>query len=183
MLNTRLKEVEIDGVKQWITVVDISELKEWSKNSELRIIGPEGYRRVKEQIKELGVYKPLIVTADGEILGGAGSRIKAYREDGITEVWVSVVPAKDDESKKFKYNISDNDSPGFYNTEGVANNIDQFNLNQENYSIQIDEPIVLSDLANIETNNPGDDSGGNKDPKLLVCPECGHEGGSKDFAS
>lgn len=180
MLNTRLKEIEVNGVKQWVTVVDISELKEWDKNEELRIIGPEGFRRVEAQIDELGIYKPLIVNSDGEILGGAGSRIKAFRKRGMTEIWVSVVDAQD-ESRKFKYNVSDNDSPGFYNPDGIANNIDQFEINQENYSVQIDEPIILSDLSDTETDSKKKEEDP-KEAKVLVCPNCGHEGESKDFS-
>lgn len=182
-MNTYLKEIEIDGVKQWATFVNINDLREWGKNEELRIIGPEGYRRVQSQIEELGVYKPLVIDTEGNVLGG-NSRLKALREAGSTEVWVSVVSAPDD-SKKFKYNISDNDSPGFYNTEGIANNIDQFEIQQENYSIQIEEPIILGDLTRFDSppTELGDKGEDLKQEKLLVCPECGREGTKKDFST
>lgn len=185
MINTRVKEVVVNGITQWITVVDINELKEWDKNEQLRVIGPAGFQRVRAQVDELGVYKPLIVNSDGEILGGAGSRIKVYREKGMNEVWVSVVDAQD-ENRKLKYNVSDNDSPGFYNAEGIANHIDQFEIDRSQYSVQIEEPITLSELSStpVDGNSPSDGTASNnKEPQVLVCPECGHEGERKDFST
>ncbi|MCX6822079.1 MAG: ParB N-terminal domain-containing protein, partial [Candidatus Aenigmarchaeota archaeon] len=88
----------------------IEKLHEWQDNP--RSVKPEDFDRLKKQIAELGEYKPLIITPDGEVIGG-NMRFKAYTELGKKKVWVSIVNPKD-EKEKLKYALSDNDSVGFY---------------------------------------------------------------------
>ena len=88
---------------------NISELREWDKNP--RSIKRVDFERLKTQIKKLGQYKPLLITEDGEVIGG-NMRLKAYRELGIKDVWVSVVKPKD-ENQKLEYALSDNDRAGY----------------------------------------------------------------------
>ena len=88
----------------------LNDLRLWPKNP--RIAEDKDLERLKKQIKELGVYKPLLVTPDGEILGG-NMRFKMLKElvkeDPIKYefVWVSVVDAWTD-SERLKYALSDN---------------------------------------------------------------------------
>ena len=43
------------------------------------MIDKKNYERLKEQIESLGVYKPLLITPDGEVLGG-NQRFKVFNE-------------------------------------------------------------------------------------------------------
>lgn len=95
------------------------DLRLWPKNP--KTVEEKDLFRLKKQIIELGIYKPLLVTPDGEILGG-NQRYKAIKElRGLPEnagkfdmVWVSVVEAWTDD-ERFKYALSDNDTIGKYN--------------------------------------------------------------------
>lgn len=95
----------------------IDKLRNWDKNP--RSISDKGFERLKKQIQTLGMYKPLLVTEDGTVLGG-NMRLRAYRELGIKDVWVSVVDAPTEE-KKLEYALSDNDRAGFYDDDLLAN--------------------------------------------------------------
>ena len=94
----------------------INELTLWDKNP--KSLTKVDFDRLKRQIKALGVYKPLIITKDGVVLGG-NSRLRAYIDLGFKEVWVSVVDA-DTEKKKLEYALSDNDMVSLYEEEDLA---------------------------------------------------------------
>lgn len=122
---------------------DISKLRNWAKNPKFVI--DEDLSRLKTQIQELGQYKPLIVSTDGEVLGG-NQRLKAYRELGITSVWVSVVSPKN-EAQKLAYALSDNDEVGQYDREKLIPLIEAVpDLDLEQYSVNLGTPIKLQDL-------------------------------------
>jgi hypothetical protein len=122
---------------------DIPKLHEWDKNP--RSISKEGYERLKKQISKLGMYKPLIVTPEGEVLGG-NMRLKAYRELGIKDVWVSIVEPKT-EADKLEYALSDNDRAGYYDDDLLANLIPEYpEFDWASYSVDLKEPTNLQDL-------------------------------------
>ena len=123
-------------------ILDISKLHEWKDNP--RSITKSGFERLKKQITKLGQYKPLLITPDGEILGG-NMRFKAYLELGIKDIWVSVVNPKD-ENEKLEYALSDNDRAGFYDEDLVANMIPNFDIDWQDYAIDLKEPVNLGDL-------------------------------------
>jgi hypothetical protein len=120
---------------------DINQLHEWDKNP--RTISKENFERLKNQIKELGEYKPLIITKDGTVLGG-NMRLRAYRELGYKKVWVSIVEAETDE-EKLKYALSDNDQLGEYQKDELIKLINNFpNLDLSNFTINLEESISLN---------------------------------------
>jgi DNA modification methylase len=122
---------------------DIDKLHEWDKNP--RTISKENFERLKNQIKELGEYKPLLITKDGTVLGG-NMRLKAYRELGYKKVWVSIVEANTEE-EKIKYALSDNDQLGEYQKDDLANLVGSFpDLDLSNFTIQLDKPKPLGEL-------------------------------------
>jgi hypothetical protein len=96
-----------------IKKVDISLLENWDKNP--RGIKEKDFNRLKEQIKKLGVYKPLIACKENEkyIILGGNMRLRAYRELGHKEVYITEVEAKTDKIKT-EIALSDNDSVGYY---------------------------------------------------------------------
>lgn len=121
----------------------VTEIKEWSKNP--RSITKDGFERLKKQIQKLGQYKPLLITPDGEVLGG-NMRLKAYKVLGIEDVWVSVVTPKD-ENEKLSYALSDNDRAGFYDDDLLANLIPDYpEFDWSGYSVDLKEPTNLQDL-------------------------------------
>jgi len=118
----------------------LSELREWSKNP--RSISKDGYNRLKKQIQTLKLFKPFLITPDGEVLGG-NMRLKAVQELGITEVPVSIVEPKD-ENEKLAFALADNDRAGFYDDDLLANLTASYpDFNWQDYSVDLKEPTNL----------------------------------------
>jgi DNA modification methylase len=122
----------------------IDKLFHWSKNP--RSIQPEDKERLIKQITDLGQYKPLIITKDGEILGG-NMRFDVYQELGIKDVWVSIVNAET-EADKVKYALSDNDRAGQYEEQQLAKLIEELgvDIDLDEYKVDLGEPITLAQL-------------------------------------
>ncbi|MFA5420261.1 MAG: ParB N-terminal domain-containing protein, partial [Bacteroidales bacterium] len=132
---------------------DISRLRGWDKNP--RAIHPKDFERLKIQITRLGQYKPLLITPDGEVIGG-NMRLKAYTELGIKDIWVSIVTPKDDK-EKIEYALSDNDRAGFYVEDDLEKLIGDFpDLNWGDYAVDFREPRVLDDF--IDSLKPKDEA-------------------------
>lgn len=130
-----------------IKLVDITTLKEYEKNP--RNITEEGMNRLKKQIQKLGQYKPLIATPEGIILGG-NMRYKALKELGIEKVWVSIVKPKDD-NQMLEYSFSDNDRAGFYDEGLLEKLLPDFNLDWNDYAVDLLEPTLIADILNAPT--------------------------------
>lgn len=125
------------------TFRDVNTLHNWEHNP--RTVTKEGLERLIKQIKKLGVYKPLLITDDGIVLGG-NMRLQALKQMGEKKVWVSVVKA-DTEEKKIEYALSDNDRVGKYEADQLANLIGNFpEVEWKDYSVDIKEPELVSDL-------------------------------------
>jgi len=125
----------------------LAKLKPWDKNP--RTITKEGFERLKAQIKELGEYKPLIITPDGTVLGG-NMRLRAYKELGYEKCWVNIVKAETEE-QKLKYALSDNDQVGEYQKDDLANLIGNHpDIELDNYSVNLGKSILLTDLIEPE---------------------------------
>lgn len=123
----------------------ISRLKNWNKNP--RSIKKDAFERLKKQIQKLGQYKPLLITPDGTVLGG-NMRLRAYKDLGITDIWVSIVEPKT-ESEMMEYSLSDNDRAGFYDEDLLANIMPELELDMSMYAVDLEEPTLLSDLDSI----------------------------------
>lgn len=118
----------------------ISELRGWDKNP--RKIKEADFERLKKQIATLGQYKPIIITPDGEVLGG-NMRLRAYRELGIERVWVSVVHPRN-EKEKIAYALSDNDRAGYYDDDLLAGLfLDYPEFDWGNYAVDVAPPKPL----------------------------------------
>jgi len=121
---------------------NISELHNWDKNP--RGIKQEDFERLKRQIQKLGQYKPVICTPEGKVLGG-NMRIRAYRELGISEVWVSIVNPKT-EAEEVEYALSDNDKAGYYEEDALAELLtkNQLDLPLEDYKLDLGEGLDIN---------------------------------------
>lgn len=149
---------------------DISTLHNWEHNP--RSMTKDGLARLIKQIKKLGVYKPLLITEDGTVLGG-NMRLQALKEMGEKKVWVSVVKA-DTEEKKIEYALSDNDRAGKYEADQLANLIGNFpDVEWGDFTVDISDPLSTSGLSEMfaptENNSQLDEKEKDK------CPKCGYE--------
>lgn len=120
----------------------LSTLHGWKDNP--RNITTKDYERLKLQIQKLGQYKPILVTKDGEVIGG-NMRLKAYQELGITDVWVSEVDPKD-ENQKLEYALSDNDRAGYYDDDLLANLIPNYDIDWSQYAVDMKPPEDIQAL-------------------------------------
>ena len=123
---------------------DISTLHEWKDNP--RSISPKDFERLKGQITKLGQYKPLLITKDGEVIGG-NMRLKAYNALGIKDIWVSVVEPKDN-NQKLEYALSDNDRAGYYDDDMLANLIPNYDIDWSQYAVDMKPPEDIQHLIN-----------------------------------
>ena len=130
-----------------IKKVPLSEVELWDKNP--RNVKTKDFERLKRQIQELGVYKPLICFKENgkyTTLGG-NMRLRALGALNINEVDISVVKPKT-EAEKIKYALSDNDRVGQYDEQALAEltypHVEEINL--DDYKLDIGEPISLKDV-------------------------------------
>lgn len=152
------------------TFRDISTLHNWEHNP--RSMTKDGLERLVKQIKKLGVYKPLLITEDGTVLGG-NMRLQALRELGKKEVWVSVVDAPTEE-KKIEYALSDNDRAGKYEADQLANLIGNFpDVEWADYTVDISDPVAVGGLS--EMFAPTENNAKLDEKEKVTCPKCGYE--------
>lgn len=154
------------------TIWPIDRLHNWEHNP--RSITKDDFARLKKHIAKRGQFKPLIVTADGTVLGG-NMRLRAFRELGITDIWVSVVDAPDDKTK-LEYALLDNDRAGSYDEQALAELVTNTpNIELGDYKVDLGEPVDLSHvLAKFAPSD--DDAASATDPRTpeVTCPACGH---------
>ena len=133
---------------------NISTLRSWEKNP--RSITEKDFNRLKNQIKKLGQYKPLIITADGEVIGG-NMRLKAYQALGIQNVWVSTVTPKN-EAEKLEYALSDNDRAGQYEEELLAQLIlETPDFSADDYRLDLGKLSTIKELLSKFSPDPDED--------------------------
>jgi len=128
-----------------IKKVKLEDLSNWDKNP--RGIKRKELDRLKEQIKKLGVYKPLVVCKEGDkyIVLGGNMRLRALRELGVREVEISVVEAKTDR-ERMEYALSDNDRVGYYEEDRLAEAVYEMReeLDLRLYKVDLGEPKMLA---------------------------------------
>jgi DNA modification methylase len=132
----------------------LSSLHTWEKNP--RSIDKKDFQRLKDQITQLGIYKPLLITEDGTVLGG-NMRLRAYQELGIIDVPVSVVEA-DTEQKRLEYALSDNERAGNYDEEKLAELVLATpEINLELFHVDLGKSISLQDISSQFGPDPEED--------------------------
>lgn len=121
----------------------LSTLRNYDKNP--RSIKKADFERLKKHILDHGQMQPLVITPDGEVLGG-NMRLRAYREMGIKDVWVEEVEPKN-EADKLRIALVLNDRAGYYDADLLANLIPEYpDFNWEDYTVDMKEPQNLKDL-------------------------------------
>lgn len=167
---------------------DVNFLKVWKDNP--RYIKEEDYDRLKHDLSG-EQFKPLLVMEDGTVLGG-NMRIRAYKDIGKNEVWVSIISLKSDgelvtayvnnvKDRTFQseydamvhYSMVDNEAYGVYDSQLVAEQLSKVALPLDQYKLQFGEPQPLNEVLK-EVAPPEDEP---KEPKVerITCPKCGYE--------
>jgi len=130
-------------------IVPINLVSNWDKNP--RTISAEDFERLKNQIKKLGVYKPLLCfkEKDKYITLGGNMRLRALKDLKYTEVWISLINPKT-EAEKLEYALSDNDRAGEYQKDDLATLVSQFSedIDMSLYSVDLGKAILIEDLIN-----------------------------------
>lgn len=130
-----------------IKTVPIAQVDVWKDNP--RNIKTTDFERLKRQIKELGVYKPLIcVLENGSYITlGGNMRLLALRALGHKEIDISVVEAKS-QAMRIKYALSDNDRAGEYDEQAVAEWVYPLikDINLDDYKVDLGVAINLKTL-------------------------------------
>lgn len=140
-----------------IKKVPISEVEVWDKNP--RDIETKDFERLKKQIKELGIYKPLICARENGkfITLGGNMRLRALQELKLEEVDISIVKAPDD-AMRLKYALSDNDRAGQYDEQALAELAHPLmeEIDLEDYKLDIGKPMSLKTLMEITCGDAGE---------------------------
>lgn len=113
----------------------IDKVYNWEKNP--RAITNDEFEKLKWKIKKYGQFKPLVITPEGEILGG-NMRYRAYKDMGITDVWVSIVNPKDD-TEKLEISLADNESAGYYVKDELAELIQLNDIDRDLFKLSLDD--------------------------------------------
>lgn len=165
-----------------------------------RDVEAKDFERLKEQLK-LGEHSPLLITTEGEVLGG-NTRLRAYQELGKKEAKVVVVEIVESSEgvhivvdgkkservfdtvnqAKIELALSHNDAIGTNNELKLAELLTVNKINSEIYSVNTQiTPIdtILEKLGPGEENFP--DANQEVNPNDLLdedsheCPKCGFE--------
>jgi hypothetical protein len=159
--------------------VPISSVIPWEDNP--RGIRVEDYERLKKQILELGVYKPLVVCQEkGKyIVLGGNMRIRALKELGVKEIEISIVEAKT-QAQKIKFALSDNDRAGFYEEDKLAELVipEMANLDLSEFKIDLGLPIDLKGVVEKFGPDLGEPNEREYDENIGTkneCPKCGYK--------
>jgi DNA modification methylase len=121
-----------------------SSLRNWDKNP--RAIKKDRFEELKARITRRGQYKPLVVTDDGEVLGG-NMRLRAFNDLDIEDAWVSVVHPES-EADKIAIALEDNEEMGYYDSQELAELIDQYKeeIDLTKYSVHLKQAQTLREL-------------------------------------
>ena len=122
----------------------VSSLFNWKDNP--RAIKKDKFEELKNRIKRHNQIKPLIITDEGEVLGG-NMRLRAFKELNIDEAWVSVVKPKN-EAEKIEIALTDNEELGYYEDQALAELIDKYKdeIDLTLYSVHLRQPRTLEDI-------------------------------------
>ena len=163
-------------------------LKPWDKNP--RMITERDYEKLKKDLKA-EQFKPLLILDNGTVLGG-NMRIRAYKENGVDKVWVSVVSLRTEgelvdayvNGKKdltfqneldamLHYANRDNSPYGKDDKDRYAEIIQFSTLPLDDYVINDAKPMTFEALT-YEYGPQEEKPKKEKEPKTHLCPKCGH---------
>lgn len=121
----------------------VSELQNWEQNP--RTIDEENFKNLKKYIEKHGLLTPLLVDGrDGVTVLGGNMRLRALRELGTDEAPCHVIPIENDKQAT-EIALLDNNPFGKYDMSQLISLVSQFDLELDDFSIDL-KPKKLSDL-------------------------------------
>lgn len=195
-----MKKIKLN-IENGVTYANVEDLFLFKDNP--RDVEAKDFQRLKDQI-DLGEHSPLLVTTEGEVLGG-NTRLRAYKELGkktAKVVVVEIIEKAEDEvyilidgkespkvfdsigQAKLELALSHNDSIGTNNELKLAELLTIYNIPTEIYSVSTKITPVEDILARV---SPSDDDENpvsgevntddliNEDKDVIVCPRCKFE--------
>lgn len=184
------------------TYAPLDELENWSENP--KDIEPEDLDRLQTLLDDLGQFKPLIVTDDGTVIGG-NQRLKAMREMGWDDAFVTVIDPTD-KDEMMEIALADNDRAGYYEEDRMGDLLDKYDIDVDRFKVDFYAPQdleqslsapadpedfasngggaddVLDDFEPAdetgtldETTSDGGDFTDADAAATTTCPDCGHE--------
>lgn len=136
--------------------VPIETVQNWDKNP--RKIMKDDFARLKKQIIKFKQYKPLVCYQEnGNLVTiGGNMRIRALKELGYKDVWITVAKF-DDEQEKIEVALSDNDRAGSYDEDALAELVYPFKelMPLEDYKVDLSPATI--DLRDVLSSVTGDD--------------------------
>lgn len=142
----------------------LGQLSNWENNP--RSVLKDDFERLKGQIKELGVYKTLLVNQENIVLGG-NMRLRAFTElfGAEHEVMCGIVETADP-GQMLAYALSDNDQIGTTDDLKLAEVFNLHPIETELYKVQTGPLKSLQKAL---------DPPAPQEEQKFACPECGHE--------
>ncbi len=129
------------------TTVPTDSLTLWDKNP--RSIKKERFNELKERLKRQGQIKPLLVARDGRTVIGGNMRLRAMKDLGIEEVWISQTDAETDK-EIFDLALTDNEEFGYYEKEQLvelASSVGISQLELAAYEVHLGSTVTLDTLV------------------------------------
>lgn len=131
----------------------LKDLKLWDKNP--RRGTKIQMDKLRKKIERNDLYKALITTPDGTIIGG-NMRYRILTDMGVKEVWCSVIEPRD-EAHMIEIAISDNENDGEWVEEQLAELVHDQPIELDLYSVHLSQPISLAKMLEQETDLEEDD--------------------------
>jgi hypothetical protein len=148
MIETKLIESEINGIKTYKTMVPVDQLKEDTNNP--RDISDAKLNDLVDFLSKYGELKPVLVDArpdkEGQLIGG-NMRLKAYKILGWSEIWAEFRnPGNDAEA--FSIATTDNMEFGYYVENKLKTLLDKYKdeIDLPKLGVQLQPPPSLEEL-------------------------------------
>lgn len=160
------------GLDLWpVEKIKISSIKLNKRNP--RRISKDKFTKLKDSLNGLGIFKPIILKHDNELLGGS-QRIRAILEElpGEFEIYASKPPREMTDKEYDQVLLMDNTHFGEWDTDILANEFDVDDLKFADVDFKLPEILDPEDYGDknseIDTDNFGNDL-------EHSCPKCGFE--------
>ena len=143
----------------------LSELKPFEKNP--RRMTEKGMADLNKSLDKFGLADPIIINADGEIIGGH-ARYFALREKKYTEPINVIIPDRElteAEVKELNVRLNKNIA-GEFDLDILANEFEFSDLLEWGFDkeeLGMFEPATINEQSRLD------------EKKKVKCPECGHE--------
>lgn len=132
----------------------LKDLKLWDKNP--RRGTKIQMDKLRKKIERNDLYKALITTPDGTIIGG-NMRYRILTDMGVKEVWCSIIEPRD-EAHMIEIAISDNENDGEWVEEQLAELVHDQPIELDLYSVHLSQPISLAKMLEQETDLEEDEA-------------------------